>query len=163
MKEISLKLLYGMMIILLTNIITPAGKCEKQIKFLCGLIFAGMILCCVFDVLNISLPENVVYSLPAIDGEYEDSGSYKELTGYILSDYSSRLQEDIKDRVNKKLGTDCEVVVSVNTDMSHESYAEIISVTVSGITEDDFTKAEKIINTFYDVDESHIFIKEKGE
>ena len=103
MKEITLKLLYGIMIIVLTNIITPAGKCEKQIKFLCGLMFAGMILCCVFDVLNISLSENGIYSLPAIDGEYEDSGSYKELTGYILSDYSSRLQEDIKDRINKKL------------------------------------------------------------
>ncbi len=163
MESITLKLLYGMTIVILTNILIPAGKYEKQIRFLCGIIFSAMILCVISDICNIYANEIAMLSFPEIAGYEDEYGIYEDINGYILSDYTSQIERDIQNKVYDELDIRCEVSVSVNTDMKDENYGEITSVEISVTDEEDFQKAKKNINSFYGTDVAHIFIQRKEE
>ncbi len=162
MKNFVITILTYMLLLGITNIVIPQTKCEKQIRFLLGLLFISSVFDIISDFCNIS-QMNVPSVFSAENAGIYEEDAYSEINEYILSDYTFRLSEDIRNKLKEELGFLPDVSVSVNEDEESDRFGEIISVRISYMDEDDFAGAKKMINSFYDVKTEHIIMQEKGE
>ncbi len=161
MKNIFLSFLQCLLIAGIANIMIPPGKCEKQIRFLCGIMFVSNILG-IFIESDTSLSEAsrvLRYDIPS--WEYESVS--EDFSGYIFSEYSASLKTDMQEKLYEDSGITALIEISITEDENSKNYGDISSVTVSVSDEEEFIKAKKFINSFYKVSNEHIHMHIKEE
>ena len=162
MGDILKILLSSMLLLGITNSVIPSIKCEKQIRFLLSIVLLSVVLGVFFDFID-----KINIEIPALisSGEYPDYAepAMSEVNNYIISGYTQSLSEDIQKTLTQKTGRSFSVKVIAEEDITSDEYGTVRNITVYGVGKEDVAKVKNIIKSFYNVDDEHIFISEKGK